>query len=149
METKKTPTPATAPNSCLNLYKAIAAVQAEMPRLVKNKEADVGKFGYKYISLDAIWDTLRPILTKHGLIAINTMESSNLKARLIHVETGEEESCSFPINTNLPPQQIGSAFTYARRYALCALLQIVADKDDDGAAAQNGHAAAVQAPPAF
>ena len=142
-----TPAPATAPNSCLELYKAIAAVQAEMPRLVKNSEANTGKFGYKYITLDAIWDVLRPLLTKHGLIVLNALDGQLLYTRLIHVESGEETSCSFPINTNQPPQQIGSAFTYARRYALCALLQIVADKDDDGAAAQNGRAP--QSAPAF
>lgn len=138
----ETPTPATptAPNSCPELYKAIAAVQAEMPRLVKNSEANTGKFGYKYITLDAIWDVLRPLLTKHGLIVLNALDGQFLYARLIHVASGEEVSCPFPINTNQPPQQIGSAFTYARRYALCALLQIVADKDDDGAAAQNGRA---------
>ena len=140
METQETPARATAPNSRLALYKAIAAVQAEMPRLVKNSEANTGKFGYKYITLDAIWDVLRPILTKHGLIVLNALDGQFLYARLIHVDSGEEVSCPFPINANQPPQQIGSAFTYARRYALCALLQIVADKDDDGAAAQNGHA---------
>lgn len=140
-------TPPTRPNSRLKLYAAIAKVQAEMPRLVKNSEANTGKFGYKYITLDAIWDAIRPLLTKHGLIALNMMEGERLKAVIIHVESGEEVSCSFPININQPPQQIGSAFTYARRYALCALLQIVADKDDDGAAAQGG--SAFVPPPAF
>ena len=140
-------TPPTRPNSRLKLYAAIAKVQAEMPRLVKNSEANTGKFGYKYITLDAIWDAIRPLLTKHGLISLNMMEGERLKSVLVHVESGEEVSCSFPININQPPQQLGSAFTYARRYALCALLQIVADKDDDAAAAMASPAPV--APPAF
>lgn len=140
-------TPAARQNSRLKLYAAIAKVQAEMPRLVKNSEANTGKFGYKYITLDAIWDAIRPLLTKHGLISINRMEDGRLKSVLIHVESGEEESCSFPINVNQPPQQLGSAYTYARRYALCALLQIVADKDDDATAAMASPAPSK--PPAF
>ena len=140
-------TPPTRPNSRLKLYAAIAKVQAEMPRLVKNSEANTGKFGYKYITLDAIWDAIRPLLAKHGLISINRMEDGRLKSVLIHVESGEEESCSFPINVNQPPQQLGSAYTYARRYALCALLQIVADKDDDATAAMASPASCK--PPAF
>ena len=117
------------------LYEAIAAVQAEMPKMKKTATANTGKFAYKYITLDAIWEAIRPLLTKHGLIAINTMDGQMLNTSLIHVATGEAVSCGFPININQPPQQLGSAFTYARRYALCALLQIVADDDDDGAAA--------------
>ena len=140
-------TPPTQLNSRRELYAAIAKVQAEMPRLVKNSEANTGKSGYKYITLDAIWDAIRPLLAKYGLISINRMEDGWLKSVLIHVESGEEEACSFPININQPPQQLGSAFTYARRYALCALLQIVADKDDDGAAAQGGSASV--SPPNF
>lgn len=140
-------TPPTRPNSRLKLYAAIAKVQAEMPRLVKNSEANTGKFGYKYITLDAIWDAIRPLLTKHGLIVLNMMDGERLKTVLIHVESGEEVSCLFPINTNQPPQQLGSAFTYARRYALCALLQIVADKDDDATAAMASPAPSK--PPAF
>lgn len=118
------------------LYKAIAAVQSEMPLMKKNATANTGKFAYKYIELIDIWETIQPILAKHGLIVVNTMDGTMLKASLIHVASGEEISCAFPINVNQPPQQLGSAFTYARRYALCALLQIVADKDDDGNAAQ-------------
>ena len=118
-----------------------------MPQLKKNSTATIPSksgrgFEYKYITLDEIWAVLRPILTKHGLIVVNTMDGAMLKTSLVHAESGEEVSCAFPINVNQPPQQLGSAFTYARRYALCALLQIVADKDDDGEAAQNAPKAA-------
>lgn len=34
------------------------------------------------------------------------------------------------------PQGQGSALTYARRYALCAMLNIAADEDDDGQSAE-------------
>jgi hypothetical protein len=124
-----------AKNSRIPLLRAISAVQAEMPILRKTETANVGKYAYKYIPLEDIWATLQPILAKHGLAVTNTMDGGTLKAFLFHVESGESISCGFPVDTKLPPQALGSAYTYARRYALCALLQIVADKDDDGAAA--------------
>lgn len=124
----------------VKLYEAIAAVQAEMPKMKKNATATIptksGRgFAYKYITLDDIWANLRPLLTKNGLIVVNSMDGQMLNTSLIHVASGEMVSCGFPINTNQPPQQLGSAFTYARRYALCALLQIIADDDDDGVGA--------------
>ena len=119
------------------LLRAIAAVQAEMPILRKTQTANVGKYEYKYIPLEYIWAVLQPLLAKHGLAVTNTMDGCNMKAHVFHVETGESISCGFPIDPKLPPQSLGSAYTYARRYALCALLQIVADKDDDGAAAMD------------
>ena len=140
-ETAKTPTGRTA------LLQAILKVQEEMPQLKKNSTATIPSksgrwFEYKYITLDEIWAALRPVLTKYGLVVTNKMDGTMLETSLIHVESGESISCAFPINVNQPPQQLGSAFTYARRYALCALLQIVADKDDDGAEAQNAPKAA-------
>ena len=128
------------------LYAAIANVQVEMPSLKKNSTANLGKFKYKYVTLDEIWAALRPLLTKHGLIVVNTMDGAMLKTSLIHVATGEKIDCAFPIDAKQPPQQLGSAFTYARRYALCALLQIVADNDDDGNAAQGKAAPAENDP---
>jgi hypothetical protein len=41
------------------------------------------------------------------------------------------------IGDNPTSQALGSAITYARRYALTAVLNLVADEDDDGAAAQS------------
>ena len=38
--------------------------------------------------------------------------------------------------TQPSPQGLGSALTYARRYSLCAVLNLVADADDDGQAAK-------------
>lgn len=137
-----------APNSGrIALLRAILKVQEEMPQLKKNSTAVVPSktgrgFEYKYITLDEIWAALRPVLTKHGLVVTNKMDGTMLETSLIHVESGESISCAFPINVNQPPQQLGSAFSYARRYALCALLQIVADKDDDASAAQSAPKAA-------
>ena len=46
------------------------------------------------------------------------------------------QGSSFKVITHFPQttdsQKLGAAITYARRYAICAMLSITADEDDDG-----------------
>ena len=119
------------------LLRAIAAVQSEMPILRKTATANAGKYEYKYIPLEDIWAVLQPLLDKNGLLVTNMMSGGVLKTHVWHVETGENIWSDYPVDAKLPPQALGSAITYARRYNLNSLFQIVADKDDDAAAAMD------------
>ena len=126
----------------IHLYKAILKAQAKIETVRKNGENP--HFHSKYATLDEIWETVRKPLNDAGLIVVcdvlNMANERLLTTRLIHAETGEEIYCSFPIMAqNTGPQAIGSAMTYARRYTLTALLEIVTGDgtDDDGEAATN------------
>jgi hypothetical protein len=58
-----------------------------------------------------------------------------LRYTLTHVPSGEFQTGDYPLNLS-DPQKMGSAITYARRYALLAVTGIAAeDEDDDGDAA--------------
>ena len=128
----------------VHLYAAIRAVQGKIETVRKNGENP--HFHSKYATLDEIWENVRKPLNDAGLIVLCDVYTANgerlLTTRVIHAETGEEASCTFPIMaaTN-SPQAIGSAMTYARRYTLTALLEIVTGDgaDDDGEAAENNH----------
>ena len=128
----------------VNLYAAIHKAQAQIETVRKNGENP--HFHSKYATLDEIWENVRKPLNDAGLIVLCDVYTANgerlLTTRVIHAETGEEASCTFPIMaaTN-SPQAIGSAMTYARRYTLTALLEIVTGDgaDDDGEAAENNH----------
>lgn len=127
----------------VNLYKAIHKAQAKIETVRKNGENP--HFKSKYATLDEVWETVRKAVNKAGLIVFCTIEpSGDGKARLTthvaEIESGEEIACSFPIVAQATgPQAIGSAMTYARRYTLTALLEIVTGDgaDDDGEAATN------------
>jgi|GEM_PF-3449005 len=126
----------------VHLYAAIRAAQGKIETVRKNGENP--HFHSKYATLDEIWENVRKPLNDAGLIVLCDVYTVNgerlLTTRVIHAETGEEASCTFPIMaaTN-SPQAIGSAMTYARRYTLTALLEIVTGDgtDDDGEAAEN------------
>jgi len=128
----------------VHLYAAIHAAQAKIETVRKNGENP--HFHSKYATLDEIWENVRKPLNDAGLIVLCDVYTANgerlLTTRVIHADTGEEVSCTFPIMAaNNSPQAIGSAMTYARRYTLTALLEIVTGDgaDDDGEAAENNH----------
>jgi len=117
-----------------DLHAAVLALQGEIGTLQKN--ALNPHFRSKYLSLDALVEHVQPLLTKHGLIWITLPignDGPRLEYHLIHAETGADIAGSMPLLLEKQNAQgLGSAITYARRYALCAVLNIVADVDDDG-----------------
>ena len=63
----------------------------------------------------------------------NASDQPSLRYQLTHAPSGEHVGDMMPLLVTQPtPQGMGSALTYARRYSLCAVLNLVADVDDDG-----------------
>lgn len=118
------------------LLTALLAVQQASPTLPK--DATNPHFRSKYTPLDTIVEHIGPILNQHGLVWM-TMPCRDehgdpaLKYTLAHAGTGDTLEGTMPLLlTKADPQGMGSAITYARRYSLCAVLNLVADEDDDG-----------------
>jgi hypothetical protein len=120
------------------LLGALLGAQQEMPAL--KKTATNPHFKSRFAPLDTIVETVNPILHKHGLVW-STLPGHDeygpaLTYRLSHASTGQSMEGTMPLLlSKQDPQGMGSAITYARRYALCAVLNLVADDDDDGAGA--------------
>jgi hypothetical protein len=126
------------PDKPETLASALAAFQAELPRLGKGNTADAGTYKYKYADLADVSLAVLPLLGKHGLSfsAKPTLDAAGkfvLEYALRH-SSGEFDGGSYPLPTGRP-QEVGSAITYARRYALSAMTGIAPDGDDDGASA--------------
>jgi hypothetical protein len=119
---------------------ALTAVQAALPRIGKPKTAKVktktgADYQYSYADLGTITEAVYPLLAEHGLLwtCLPGLDEGGrfiLRYRLVHT-SGSELSGAYPLPTQGGPQDIGSAITYARRYALTAVLGIVAADDDD------------------
>lgn len=89
----------------------------------------------KYASLDSVLDAVMPALCANGLAIVQSMQIMDgmpvLVTSLIH-ESSEERQSVFPLPSTQDSQKLGAAMTYARRYSICALLNVTADEDDDG-----------------
>lgn len=138
---------AVAPNT---LSAALIQLQARLPRITKDATAQVGSREYAYANLASIHDAIFPLLKDCGLYwtCCPTLMDGQfvLDYALTHV-SGASAGGQYPLPVTGSPQQIGSAITYARRYALTAILGIApAEDDDDGQAAET--AAAQWRPPA-
>jgi hypothetical protein len=133
----------------MSLAAALLAFQAEAPTLSKNAAGQVGSRNYKYVDLHSIVETITPLLAKHGLTwttrPTGTHDAPTLTYELLWTDSeGEESAIAGEMPLYLPEhptsQTLGSAITYARRYALTAVLNLVADEDDDGQAATSAPA---------
>jgi hypothetical protein len=128
-------------DSITALAKALVLAQGEMESPKKTKEAKLGAYSYKYADLGAVKDSYKTALGAHGLSIVHSLAPVEghlvLTTTLLH-ESGEWMASDYPIPTYPKPQEQGSALTYFKRYNVCALLDIAAEDDDDGAAAQEG-----------
>jgi hypothetical protein len=98
------------------------------------KEANNPFFKSKYASLANILDTIQKPLSECGLAISQFPDGNALTTIILHADSGEwmESSYVMPVAKQNDPQAMGSAMTYARRYALGSILNLNIDDDDDG-----------------
>lgn len=123
-----------------NAWDALAQMQGALPTVPLDKENP--HFRSKFASLAGIMEAIRPVLCRYGFSWTApprlTDEGNMVIAYSLRWKDGSEVAGGdYPLPSNAKPQELGSAITYARRYAISAVLGIVADEDDDGNAAQS------------
>lgn len=118
-----------------SLAEALAAAQGEMSNPPKNCKNP--HFGNRYADLASVLDALRPILSKHGIAYVQTVDGDGatvtVSTRLMwgsEVMDCGSLSQHFSGGKNAS-QAMGSAITYARRYTLSSVLGVAPDDDDD------------------
>ena len=95
-------------------------------------------FGSKFVSLAAVLDAVRPILSAHGLALFQPASTANGMVQVSTVfmhESGEQVAfppLALPITEKTTAQALGSMVTYLRRYSLTAAVGIAGDEDTDG-----------------
>lgn len=123
------------------LAAALAKAQAQITGALKDSSNPF--FKSKYADLASCWDACRKQLTENGLSVIQTTDVLGpdfgghvvVRTTLAH-SSGQWISGVLPVKSKDDgPQAQGSGITYARRYALAAIVGL-AQIDDDAEAAQ-------------
>jgi ERF superfamily len=134
------------------LAEALVAAQAELPCAIgKDADGQIGTRSYRYLTLDKLIAETRPILQRHGLtimqwpsyiergddVAIPALTTVVMLAGADDSKPLGWDSMSWTMPlylTDKTMQGLGSAITYARRYAWQSVLGIAAEEDTDGPA---------------
>jgi len=131
------------------LAKALSVAQGQIKGALKDSNNPF--FKSKYADLSSVWEACREQLSKNGLSVIQTTcdapdKGVSVVTTLAH-ESGQWVRGHLTLEPkDKTPQGYGSAITYARRYALAAIVG-VAPEDDDGNAASRELAPVVKIDP--
>jgi len=121
-----------------DVIKQLMAAMKQFRPLVKDKNNPF--FKSKYADLPQVYDVVKGPLQEHGFILLQGTGhwpdngGAYIKTQLLHV-SGEEFSSTYDLPPGLDAQKMAAAVTYGKRVALCALLALAADDEDDGEAA--------------
>ncbi len=100
------------------------------------------EYTYQYSTLADVWTACRAALSENGLAVIQTAVTAGAMVKittlLAHASGQWVSEETALVAANEKPQSVGSAITYGRRYTLAAMVGVVSDEDDDGAAATHG-----------
>ena len=124
------------------LAKALLNVQRTVQPIARDAENPFTKSWYA--SLNSVMDACRDALIENSIwlcqypVPVEQPNSLGLVTKLTHAESGQWQSSLAVVPLpKADPQGMGSAMTYARRYALTAMLSMVTE-DDDAEGAKNG-----------
>src|SRR5665647_1461668 len=135
-------------NDLTQLIPALVKFQSECPSIPKDKENPFfeNKVTHKkcmYADLLTIVEKTRKPLSDNGLSVLQLVNKGTLETVLYHTSGQILESEMDLLNDKNTMQGLGSAITYARRYAMSTILGIVTEEDDDG----NGASGTPASPP--
>lgn len=121
--------------SMKSILQALSKFQDICPAIVRASNNPF--FKSRYASLEDIQKHIKPHLQKAGLVVTQANVvidgAPYVESRVWEVSSGEYISSQFPVIVGkVSAQDYGSAVSYAKRYSLSGLLNlIVADEDDD------------------
>lgn len=122
------------------LAEALSKAQLEFKPIVRDKNNPF--FKSKYAPLENVIAATAEALANNSLAITQQIGYHPVSLELCVITTimhssGEYCSGYIPLPKTAKPQELGSAITYYRRYALCAALNVSADDDDDGNSASS------------
>jgi hypothetical protein len=113
------------------IFESFLAVQKELQTITKDKKAFKGS----YATIENIWESIREIVNRNEFVVMHQSTiKEGLKGLLTSVlhSSGKIVESFIEYSDNKDPQEKGKEITYAKRYNINAIFNvIVADEDND------------------
>ena len=116
------------------IYEKLLKAKKSIGKVHKN--AKNPHFKQNYADLNALLETVEPILLENGLLLLQPIINGKVVTQIIDVETSEKLESIIELDPKLNSQQQGSQITYYRRYTLQSILSLSTTDDDGNLASQ-------------
>ena len=117
---------------------ALSVVQKQLKPAVENSKNPF--FKSKYADLGSVWDSVRKLLAENELVIIQMPTDVGGLTTILSHSSGEFISSTMYIPAKEDAHGVGSAISYARRYALASFVGVVTEDDDGNNAVKGGSA---------
>lgn len=115
---------------------ALSKVQSQLRPAKENSKNPF--FKSSYADLGSVWDSVRKLLSDNELAIIQMPTDVGGVTTILSHSSGEFISSTMYIPSKEDAHGVGSAISYARRYALASFVGVVTGDDDDGNMAVKG-----------
>lgn len=115
---------------------ALSKVQSQLRPAKENSKNPF--FKSSYADLGSVWDSVRKLLADNELAIIQMPTDVGGVTTILSHSSGEYLASTCYIPAKEDAHGVGSAISYARRYALASFVGVVTGDDDDGNMAVKG-----------
>ncbi len=112
------------------IYAKLLEIQKK--HLAFEKDTSNPFYKSKYVSLDSIVEKVTPLLDEQKLLAVHYTQDKQVVTEIYDIEDNTSVKSCFPLIDSNDPQKLGSCISYAKRYNLGQIFNIITDRDDDG-----------------
>ena len=120
-----------------NLTLALSKVQAQLRPAKENSKNPF--FKSNYADLGSVWDSVRALLSENELSIIQMPTDVGGLTTILSHSSGEYLSSTMYIPSKEDAHGVGSAISYARRYALASFVGVVTGDDDGNGAIKSNN----------
>jgi hypothetical protein len=121
------------------MFESLIKIQKELKTVVKDKKAFKGN----YATIENVWESIRKTVNDNGFVVYHQSSiKDGLKGMLTTAKhsSGESLDSFIEYSGNTDPQEKGKEITYAKRYNINAIFNvIVADEDNDANKSLNNY----------
>lgn len=111
------------------VFESLLEIQKELKTVTKDKKSFKGS----YATIENVWQSIRGIINNNHFVVTHSSDEKGVTTIAMHI-SGEKLQSFMPWSGNTDSQEQGKEMTYARRYGINAIFNvIVADEDTDAA----------------